>query len=140
MMDMNKLDIVDRVLVDNIYRVFVENKRKTGFIPMHNKPINAECLDAEILGTDENYVNLIIELSLMMHDGPTKGDFAFMDIIYTIYNDEIIVCASYQQKHQEYIALRCNNNTILINGFKDEEQYFKLYTLINIHKDLYYLQ
>lgn len=139
MMDFEKLDIVDEVIVDSIYQAFIQNKRFVGFIPMHNKPINADKLDTSILESDEEMVDFIINLSFILHDGPTKGEYTYMDIIYTKVEEDILVCAVYQQKHQEYLAIFDKDRTIMVNGFKNEECYFKFYNLINVMKDLYYL-
>ena len=140
MMDMNKLDIVDTIIVENIYKLFTHNKYSTRYIPMLNGPIDASKLDTELLSNEQEMVDFIINMSLMLHDGPSKGDYAYMDIIYTKYEDEIIVCGVYQEKFQEYIIIQNGGRTILINGFKDEDQYFKFYNLVDIFKSLYYLK
>ncbi len=138
-MDMNKLDVMDMVIVENAYKNIINNKRNTGYIEMCNKPINTAELDENILQTEENYVNLIIELSLILHGGPSYGEYTFMDLIYTVYDDKMIVCGTYQHEHQEYIVVSCNGSTILINGFSDPEYYFKFATVINLYKELHYL-
>jgi len=136
---MNKLDILDMVIVENVYDKFVQNKHKTGFIPMHNKPVDVTKINMDILTNEQEHVDFLLELSLMLLDGPSEGEFTHMDIIYTMYEDDVVICAMYQQKHQEYIAVCNKGNTILINGFKDDEYYFKFYNLISIFKELYYL-
>lgn len=139
MMDMNKLDILDMVMAENVYNTIVRNKRNTAYMPMDNGPIDPCNIDLELLGSEEVFLDLVIESSLLLHDGPTEGEFTHMDIVYTVTENGLVLCAAYRNGLDKVVALRFNEHTMLIDGNLDLDYYVKFYNVINLYKGIFYL-
>ena len=135
-----KLDIIDLMLVDDIYSKFVEGKHSTGYIYMEGRPLDITKLDRQILKTDDQQVYFILDIGTILHHGPSDGEYVYMDIIYTVVNEQTFICAVYDR----YVILyytntNDNHDIVIINCEYDEDLYFKFYTLAMIIKDFYEL-